>query len=283
MNGSRTPLLVSTDWLADNLSDPGIVVVDARLTPVGVKPKPDPKAQFLAGHIPGAVFFDVEAFSDTETDLPHMLPSAEVFSRLAGELGIRNDMRIIVYDGDALFSAPRVWWTFKIFGACEVFILEGGLKAWLSEGHSVESGDVRRTPAVFSAKLNRSGVRDFQQVMSDLHNGNSQILDARTSERFKGLAAEPRSGLKSGHIPGSINIPYTEFLQDGRLKSADQLHNLFSQRQIDLRRPIVTSCGSGVTAAVLTFGLASIGINSAIYDGSWSEWGARPDAPVEQG
>lgn len=283
MDRSHSPLLVSTGWLSENLSSPDIVVVDARLTPVGIKARPDPEAQYLAGHIPGAVFFDLDAFSDAETDLPHMLPSAKVFSRLAGELGIRNDMRIIVYDGDTLFSAPRVWWTFKIFGAREVFILDGGLKAWLREGHSLDSGEVRRSPAELSAKLNRSDVRDFQQVMSALRDGKSQILDARACERFKGLATEPRPGLKSGHIPGSINIPYVELLRDGRLKSTDQLRNLFEQRQIDFRRPIVTSCGSGVTAAVLTFGLASIGIHTAIYDGSWSEWGARPDAPVEQG
>lgn len=281
MTGS-SPYLVSAQWLAGHLDDADVVVVDARLPPVGTNPKPDPRALYLAEHIPGAVFFDIDAISDQATDLPHMLPDAETFARMMGRLGIDEKKRIVVYDGDSLFSAPRVWWTFRTFGVADVRILDGGLKAWKAEGHSTEAGESPRPLAVFMPSFDGGAVRNFDQTLEALNRRSAQVLDARSAERFNGLAPEPRPGLRGGHMPGSINVPFTELIENGRLKATTALRDVFADKGVDLSHPIITSCGSGVTAAVLALGLEMIGATSvSIYDGSWSEWGGRQDAPIE--
>lgn len=273
--------LVSTQWLAEKLASPDIVVVNAWLPPVG---KPDATPEYDEGHIPGAVFFDVNAISDTTSDLPHMLPPAHVFSSMMRRLGIGDGQTIVVYDGVGLYSAARVWWMFRAMGVEQVHVLDGGLPKWRAEGHPVEDMPPRpRGDRHFTARLNNGLVADLDKVARALTSG-AQVLDARSRGRFAGTDAEPRAGLRAGHMPGALNLPFTELLADGRMKPADELASAFDAAGIDRSRPVITTCGSGVTAAILSLALAVTGHDKApVYDGSWTEWGGRDDTPLATG
>ncbi len=274
--------LVPTSWLAGRLGDPRTVVLDATLPPVGITPPVDTFARYVASHISGAIFFDIEALSDRSTPLPHMMPTAETFSLDMSALGIDDRMAICIYEQEGVFSAPRAWWMLRTFGARDVSILDGGLRAWVEAGLPTCSGPVHRTPANFHATLDREAVRDFPQ-MQQLIAGRGQILDARSAGRFTGDAPEPRSGISSGHMPGATSIPYTELVEDGRLKSVEQLHKVFEARGVDLKQPITTTCGSGVTAAVIALGLEIAGADHvSLYDGSWAEYAQHREAVIEK-
>lgn len=274
--------LVSVSWLAERLGDPQVVVLDATLPPVGVVPPVDTRGRYLERHIPGAVFFDIDEISDHSTPLPHMLPDAEEFSRRMAELGVGDAMKIVVYEQAGVFSAPRAWWMLRTFGARDVHVLDGGLEAWVAAGQRVESGPVRRSPSSFTAKLDASAVKSFADVQQMIE-AKGQILDARSTGRFAGTAPEPRPGISSGHMPGSTSVPFTELVADGRLKGVDGLRDLFAGRGVDLAQPITTTCGSGVTAAVIALGLEIAGAEQvSVYDGSWAEYAQHPEAIIEK-
>jgi thiosulfate/3-mercaptopyruvate sulfurtransferase len=274
--------LVPTSWLAGRLDDPRTVVLDATLPPVGITPPVDTYARYLASHISGTIFFDIEALSDRFTSLPHMMPTVDTFSLDMSALGIDDRMAICIYEQEGVFSAPRAWWMLRTFGACQVYILDGGLRAWTEAGLPTCSGPVRRTPANFHATLDRVVVKDFPQ-MQQLIAQRAQILDARSAARFAGAGPEPRPGISSGHMPGATSIPFTELVEDGRLKSVEQLHEVFRARRVDLKQPITTTCGSGVTAAVIALGLEIAGADRvSLYDGSWAEYAQHPDAVIEK-
>jgi thiosulfate/3-mercaptopyruvate sulfurtransferase len=242
----------------------------------------DTRARYHAGHIPGAVFFDIEELSDRSNPLPHMLPPPDVFSRNASALGIGDEMDIIIYEQEGVLSGPRAWWTLKTFGAQNVYLLDGGLRAWMEAGLPTQTGPVHRAPAVFHAKLDQNAVKNFSEIQQMIA-ARGQILDARSAGRFAGTLPEPRPGLSSGHMPGATSIPYTELVEDGRLKPVEELRRIFVRKGVDLERPITTTCGSGVTAAVLAFGLEAAGAKQVtLYDGSWAEYAAHPQAVIEK-
>lgn len=272
--------LVSTEWLADHLDAPDIVVVDGSYYLSTMKR--DARAEYLAAHIPGAVFFDIDAIADKSSQLPHMLPSPEQFSSAMRNLGIGDGQTIVVYDGAGLFSAPRVWWTLRVFGVRDVYILDGGFPKWKAEGRPIAFDEVRRTPRHFTSRFDRGMVADTADIQKALAAKSAQVVDARSAERFAGTAPEPRPNLPSGHMPGARNVPATGLIEDGRLIPPARLAKAFAAGGVDPQSPVITSCGSGVTAAILWLALDAIGAPpKALYDGSWTEWASRGDLPIE--
>ncbi len=272
--------LASTAWLAANLAQPDLRIVDATYyLPMQNK---NAKADYLERHIPGAIFFDIDDISDTSSTLPHMLPPPEKFASRVRKLGIGDGNRIVVYDAQGMMSAARVWWMLRIFGAREVAILDGGLPKWLAEGRPVDDDQVQLQERHFTARLDNTQVRNKDQVRRNIDSKREQVLDARTAGRFHATEPEIWPGRRGGHIPGAYNLPYGQLLKpDMTFKDADTLRGLYEKSGIDLKKPVVTSCGSGITACVLAFGLHLIGHRDvAVYDGSWAEWGLPGDTPV---
>jgi thiosulfate/3-mercaptopyruvate sulfurtransferase len=277
--------LVTPAWLAARLDDPNTIILDATLPPVGVTPPVDTHARYLSSHIPGAIFFDINQHSDHTTTLPHMLPKPEEFARSMSTLGISDTATIVIYEQSGVYSAPRAWWMLRTFGAKNVYVLDGGLQAWTQANLPTQPGPVERPATIFHAKLDHTAVKDLNQLSETLsaHQQIPQILDARSATRFNGTAPEPRPGISSGHMPGATSLPYTELVEDGHLKSAAQIQQILTAKNIDLNQPITTTCGSGVTAAVISLALEIAGAkDTTLYDGSWAEYASQPEPVIEK-
>lgn len=279
---TENPFLVTPAWLAERQGKPGLSIVDASwFLPAMAR---DAKAEYAAGHIPGAVFLDIDAVADTSVDLPHMLLSPQAFAAWAGANGIAETDDIVVYDGAGVFSSPRGWWTFRVMGSRNVFVLDGGMPAWRAAGLPVTAEAATPAAKTFAPVFDAVRVAGIERVRAVAADGSAQIVDARPAGRFAGLDPEPRPGLRSGHMPGALSTPSTLFVEDGKFKSPNGIRAIFEAAHVDLSRPVVTSCGSGVTAATLSLALASIGHeDNALYDGSWAEWGRPGETPVVLG
>ena len=276
-------ILVSTDWLAEHMKDPDLRILDASTYLPGIDR--DGRTEYDAVHIPGARFFDIDDVSDGRSDLPHMVPPIEKFMSRVRAMGVGDGHQIVVYDGSGLFSAARVWWLFRLMGQDNIAVLDGGLPKWIAEGREVEDLAPVIRDRHMTVRFQNQMVRDVTQVSSASKLGTSQIVDARSAARFRGEAPEPREGLRSGHIPNSRNVPFTDLLNDDKtMKTPDQTRAIFVSAGVDLKKPIVTTCGSGVTAAVLGLALERMGHDMwSLYDGSWTEWGMFPTVPVATG
>ena len=285
MEYANPQTLVETDWLASNLTNPKVQILDASYFLPGVKR--DPKQEFNTQHIPGSLFFDIEDIADQDSSLSHMLPDKNRFSKKVSELGIINGNKVIVYDSNGGgMAAARCWWMFRVFSHDNVAIVNGGFPKWLAECRPTETNNISPITSNFLCKKNKSLVRDISQIMANIENGSEQVVDARSKERFNGVAPEPRKGSRAGHIPDSFNLPYNKFLNKEKnfvIREAEELKQIVNNAGINLTRPIITTCGSGVSAAMLALGFYLIGKNDvAVYDGSWSEWGMRLDTPIEK-
>lgn len=277
-----SPFTVDADWLQKRLGEPGLTIVDASwYLPAQ---KRDARDEYEAAHIPGARFLDQDAVSDADSPLPHTLAPPRRFAQYVGALGISADDTIVVYDGPGFFSAPRAWWMFRVMGVFQTYVLNGGFDGWKAEGRPVTAQPTRIAPSIFHADFDASRVVGLDEMRRIVGSGESQIADARSPGRFAGTEPEPRAGVRSGHMPGARNVPASALSRQGKFLPREELRKVFDDAGIDLSRPVVTSCGSGITAAVITLALESLGHgDNRLYDGSWTEWGGLSDTPVATG